>query len=116
MIVHRTRHRDWALPKGKLDRGESFERAAVREMREETGCVAELAEFAGACAYVTKGRPKVVLFWQMTLVSQQPIKPNDEIAEAIWLPIDEAARRLTYGCERDLVMRVFSGAKADERP
>ena len=36
-VVHRPRHDDWSLPKGKLDPGESFEDAALREVEEETG-------------------------------------------------------------------------------
>ena len=36
-MVHRPRYDDWSLPKGKLDPGESFEEAALREVEEETG-------------------------------------------------------------------------------
>ena len=31
-LVHRPRYDDWSLPKGKLDPGESFEEAALREV------------------------------------------------------------------------------------
>ncbi|MGZ5338110.1 MAG: NUDIX domain-containing protein, partial [Thermoleophilaceae bacterium] len=31
-LVHRPRYDDWTLPKGKLDAGESFEEAALREI------------------------------------------------------------------------------------
>ena len=41
-LVHRPRYDDWTLPKGKLDPGESFEEAAVREVHEETGVRARL--------------------------------------------------------------------------
>ena len=34
-IIYRRKHDDWTLPKGKLEPGESFEAAAVREVREE---------------------------------------------------------------------------------
>ena len=37
VLVHRDRYDDWSLPKGKLDRGESYEQAAYRELEEETG-------------------------------------------------------------------------------
>ena len=37
LVVHRPRYDDWSLPKGKLDAGESWESAAVREVEEETG-------------------------------------------------------------------------------
>ena len=41
-VVHRPKYEDWSLPKGKLDAGESFERAALREIEEETGLRCEL--------------------------------------------------------------------------
>ncbi|MFQ5349690.1 MAG: NUDIX domain-containing protein, partial [Thermoanaerobaculia bacterium] len=35
-VIHRPRHRDWSLPKGKRDRGESWQQTALREVVEET--------------------------------------------------------------------------------
>ena len=37
LLVHRPKYDDWTLPKGKLEPGESFKEAAVREVEEETG-------------------------------------------------------------------------------
>ena len=60
-VVHRDRYDDWSLPKGKLDKGESFEQAALREVLEETGLQVELGEELEPVSYVDqKGRPKVV--------------------------------------------------------
>lgn len=43
-VVHRPRYDDWSLPKGKLDKNESSERAALREVQEETGLSCQLVE------------------------------------------------------------------------
>src|SRR5690242_62034 len=59
-LVHRHRHNDWALPKGKLHKGETWERAALREVEEETGYRVKLVSFAGALAYRTANNDKVV--------------------------------------------------------
>ena len=37
LLVHRKRYNDWSFPKGKLDEGEKFKEAALREVMEETG-------------------------------------------------------------------------------
>ena len=49
VVVHRPRYDDWSLPKGKLDPGESWEEAALREVEEEVGlrCRARRGAAAG---------------------------------------------------------------------
>jgi 8-oxo-dGTP pyrophosphatase MutT (NUDIX family) len=100
LLVHRPKYDDWSFPKGKLDLGESHERAAVREVREETGfrCVRgpELVESHYDDA---KGRPKVVRYWMMT-VDGGSFEHNDEVDEIRWQAVGKAARTLTYA--RDL--------------
>ena len=46
-LVHRPKYDDWSLPKGKLDPGEGFKEAAVREVEEETGVRAGLEKELG---------------------------------------------------------------------
>ena len=103
MLVHRTRYNDWALPKGKVEANEEPLPAAIREVREETGCEVECLSFAGEIRYEVDGVPKIVLFWRMSLVRQDPLEPNDEIAAAVWWPLPEAIARMTYESERELV-------------
>ena len=44
VVVHRPRYDDWSLPKGKLDKGESWEEAALREVEEEIGLRCRLGD------------------------------------------------------------------------
>ena len=65
-VVHRPRHDDWSLPKGKLDPGESFAEAALREVEEETGLRCELgAELSPARYRDERDREKLVRYWLM---------------------------------------------------
>jgi 8-oxo-dGTP diphosphatase len=107
LVVHRPRYGDWSLPKGKLDPGETFEQAALREVEEEAGLRCELGdELDPACYTDHRGRPKVVRYWRMrALDGGEAFEPNEEVDELAWLAPDEAARRLTYEHDRDLVAR-----------
>jgi 8-oxo-dGTP pyrophosphatase MutT (NUDIX family) len=103
-LIHRSRYGDWTLPKGKLQPGESWESAALREVREETGYRTRLLTFAGAVAYETGKGPKLVRFWNMEPAGPDP-EPFDasEVAEVVWLPPAEACQKLSYAVERALV-------------
>lgn len=104
-IVHRPRYDDWSLPKGKLDAGEGFEEAALREVLEETGLRCRLGRTLGDTSYRDrKDRPKLVRYYEM-----QPegggFEPNEEVDELRWLPLADAAPLLSYDFDRELVGR-----------
>jgi 8-oxo-dGTP diphosphatase len=105
LIVHRKRYGDWTLPKGKLRVGESFVAAAVREVEEETGCVARPEKYLGAIGYEVSGKPKAVLFWRMSLVAQKAIEDHEEVAEVLWMSLKEALERLTHPDEGAIALR-----------
>jgi len=58
-LIHRPRQADWSLPKGRIDEGETWEEAAVREVEEETACEARITSFAGAAIYVPRRVPRL---------------------------------------------------------
>ncbi len=102
-LVHRPRYDDWTLPKGKLDPGESFEEAAVREVHEETGIRARLVRELPTTNYEVQGRQKIVRYWLMVVDDDSPFVANDETDELRWVPLDEALQLLTYDRDRELV-------------
>lgn len=111
-VIHRRRHDDWTLPKGKLEAGESAREAALREVREETGCEAETMGFAGSVAYEVDGRPKVVLFWHMRVTKRSPLEPGEEVDRLVWLRPGKALERLQHAGERALLQAAGAGAGA----
>ncbi len=103
VVVHRPVQHDWSFPKGKLEAGETFEMAALREVREETGMACRLLRFIGHTEYVDrKGRPKAVAYWIMA-AEEGSFTPNEEVDELQWLSLEDAARLLTYSRDRELV-------------
>lgn len=105
-VVHRPRHRDWGLPKGKLGAGERWQDAALREVLEETGAEADLEDLADVVLYEVGGIPKIVLFWNMSVRGEpSPVPPGDEIDEVAWLDPRGALGRLDHAAERSLVER-----------
>jgi 8-oxo-dGTP diphosphatase len=103
-VAHRPRYDDWSLPKGKLDAGESWEDAALREVAEEIGVRARLGEELDPVAYEDrKGRAKVVRYWLMEPEDESAFTPNDEVDELRWLAPPEAVEVLTYPHDAELV-------------
>lgn len=103
-VIHRSRYGDWTLPKGKLQTGERWHEAALREVREETGCEVRLGSFAGSVSYVVNDNPKVVLFWNMTLIGECEFQQSEEVKQLIWMSVEEAVKKLDYPGERGLLM------------
>jgi 8-oxo-dGTP diphosphatase len=102
-VVHRPKYDDWTLPKGKLDPGESFEEAALREVEEETGLRSRLGRELPSTRYTdAKGRPKLVRYWEMEPI-EGAFSPTDEIDELRWLPPEEAADLLSYERDREVL-------------
>ena len=102
-VVHRRRYDDWSLPKGKLDPGEKFKQAALREVEEETGLRCELGPELTESSYTAKGGArKRVRWWRMTPVACK-LGPHNEIDDARWVTPKEAAKLLDYKTDRRLV-------------
>jgi 8-oxo-dGTP pyrophosphatase MutT (NUDIX family) len=105
------------LPKGHLDGDETPEQAARREVGEEAGVTADLVDELGDVIYryERRGRriAKTVRFFLFQYVSGSVDDHDHEIEEARWMPLEQAARELTYAGEREMVARALSRSAED---
>ena len=104
LVVHRARHGDWSLPKGKLDEGETWEQAAVREIAEETGLRVTVEAPLGETRYEVDEGPKEVRWFRMTATGEP--RAQSEVDEVRWVPLEEADELLTYERDVELLKRL----------
>jgi 8-oxo-dGTP diphosphatase len=108
LVVHRNRYHDWSLPKGKLDRGETFDDAAQREVLEETGFRSKQRDYLGAVTYETqRNRLKLVKYWLMK-AKKGSFVPNSEVDRVEWVGLHGAQALLTYNRDARLVQRAHA--------
>lgn len=117
LLVHRPRYDDWSIPKGKLDKGETFPAAAVREVAEETGYRVRLHRPLPASVYLLPdGRTKIVQYWTGTVRAKVAPGPRDrgEIDEIRWVPLDEAEKLVTRQGDQVPLVSLRRFLEADE--
>jgi 8-oxo-dGTP pyrophosphatase MutT (NUDIX family) len=104
------------LPKGLVDEGEKAEQTAVREVREETGVEAELVSKLTDIKYfyvrtwsdkqrVFKIVSFFLLLYRSGRIGEISEEMRIEVERALWLPLEEAAEKLTYKGEREVVRK-----------
>lgn len=107
----RGKKRVWCLPKGTVEKGESPEETAQREVREETGITGHIVRKLGDITYWYQSRDegvryfKTVSFFLMSYVSGDTGDHDRELDEVMWVPLQEAEARLSYPGERDMMAR-----------
>lgn len=99
----------WTLPKGIIDRDESAEMAAVREILEETGLSGNIICSIGEKSYwfflkdENAKCKKTVTYFLLEYASGEISSLSPEVDEAGWFPIDQAITMLTYGSDREIL-------------
>jgi 8-oxo-dGTP pyrophosphatase MutT (NUDIX family) len=114
-----------ALPKGNIDQGEKPQETALREVHEETGLEAEPIAKLGDVKYVynrswNDGAKvfKIVSFFIFRYLSgkigdiQEEMK--HEVAHAMWLPLKDAPKQLSYKGEREMAAKAIEWLKTNE--
>ena len=99
----------WGLAKGGIEGAESMEDAAIREVREETGLLAEIEASLGETRYFYVWENvrirKTVHFFLMRHMGGDIDDRDDEMEEIRWFPLERALKRAAYRGERDVLVR-----------
>ncbi|MGO9953223.1 MAG: NUDIX hydrolase [Dissulfurispiraceae bacterium] len=99
----------WTLPKGIIDKDESAEMAAVREIQEETGLTGSIVERLGDKSYwfylkdENAKCKKTVAYFLLKHVSGETNNFSWEVDEAGWFPLDEAIEMLHYKSDKEIL-------------
>jgi 8-oxo-dGTP diphosphatase len=104
LLVHRPHYDDWSFPKGKLDEGETWEQAAVREVEEETRLACVLGPEVGRTHYAVAAGPKEVRYFEMRADGEA--QAQNEVDDVRWATPAEAGALLTYEHDRRLLEEV----------
>ena len=110
VLCGRLREGLWALPKGSPEPGESLQRTAVREVKEETGLAVAIEQSVGSIRYEFTGPDgtsydKRVAHYLMAPVGGSLTSHDVEFDAVRWVTVEEALRLLRYPNERAIVRR-----------
>jgi 8-oxo-dGTP pyrophosphatase MutT (NUDIX family) len=104
---------DWVLPKGRIERGESKEAAAVREVNEESGVNAVIRKYIGFAKYVYQRRDgesvqKTVHYYLMKPGRCDPQPQREEgFCDAVFFDPNKAMTLLRHDSERNMVRQAL---------
>jgi 8-oxo-dGTP pyrophosphatase MutT (NUDIX family) len=93
---------DWVLPKGHIERGETPEQTACREVCEEAGIDAEIDRAVGDLNFRARGRSVHVRYFAMRYRSKVTAAEEREVR---WCSLSEAVELLEFDDARELVRR-----------
>ena len=108
----------WCLPKGVVDKGETTEETALREVREETGLAGRIIDTLGEINYwyYIKGENikcrKTVHFYLMEYVSGDTAEHDLEVDEAGWFSLETALEKVSYKGDRTMIEKAIAKLQA----
>jgi 8-oxo-dGTP pyrophosphatase MutT (NUDIX family) len=113
VVIVAVRGRSWCLPKGIIDAGETPPETALREVREETGLTGEILDKIGQVSYWYFIKEemirvhKTVHFYLLKYLEGNTDDHDNEVDEALWIPIEEALDKLSYKSEKEIMRKAF---------
>ncbi len=111
LVTQHSQNKHWSFPKGWIEEGQTVEEAAIREVREEGGVVAEIVDKVGCNKYVytLNGEKifKVVTYFLMKYISGDPKDHDWEVSEAGWYSPEEALKQLSFSQDKELLKKAL---------
>ncbi|MFC5374390.1 NUDIX hydrolase [Brevundimonas faecalis] len=107
------REGEWSLPGGRIEPGERLADAALRELQEETGIEARLIGLIDVVdgLFPDAGRHYVLIDYAAVWTAGEPLA-GDDAAEAVFLPVEEALRRVDWSETRRIIRAACDMARA----
>ena len=108
------RHGLWDIPKGKIEKGEGIEEAAIREVEEECGVEVTLRDKITKTKHIYKYKGeyaiKLTHWFRMNLLSEKGLTPQLEegITEVKWMTQEQASKLNTYASITGLLEKYYS--------
>ena len=108
----------WALPKGRIQSGETWEETAIREVLEETGHLATISDRIDQIEYFFYWKDnrtlyyKLVLFFLMPLIRENAAPNDGEACEIAWFDLGEAINKLYYQSEKNILLQAKNMLRA----
>lgn len=101
----------WGFPKGHIEKGESSENAALREVEEETGLKTEIIQKLGDSRYVyvkSKERIfKVVVYFLMKHIAGKAVPQKGELLGIKWCKPEKALERLSFPKDKEFLKKAL---------
>jgi len=95
----------WVLPKGHIEKGETEVKAAIREVKEESGMkVLVIDKIGNAKRIQWNFKKQVAAFYLMKL--EAVCGKNMENRKIKWLPLPKATKKLFYYGQKEIMRKL----------
>lgn len=107
------KYEGWVLPKGTVEEGETHEETALREVREESGSIAEIVDYIGKSEYtfnVSEDTVEKEVHWYLMTAGSYYSKPQREeyFMDSGYYKYHEAYHLLRFPNEKQILEKAYA--------